>query len=60
MTFFISNETSPTYAVDVTEVSVGVEALGIKLLALVDTGTSFTHLLETEYDLLTKTVSALD
>ncbi|KAJ4900199.1 Eukaryotic aspartyl protease family protein [Raphanus sativus] len=48
-------EPIPTYAVDVTEVSVGVEALGIKLLALVDTGTSFTHLLETEYDLLTKT-----
>uniref|UniRef100_M4D8P7 Peptidase A1 domain-containing protein n=1 Tax=Brassica campestris TaxID=3711 RepID=M4D8P7_BRACM len=46
---------SPTYAVDVTEVSVGGEALGIKLLALVDTGTSFTHLLEAEYDLVTKT-----
>ncbi|CAN7080858.1 unnamed protein product [Brassica oleracea var. botrytis] len=46
---------SPTYAVDVTEVSVGGEALGVKLLALVDTGTSFTHLLEAEYDLVTKT-----
>ncbi|KAJ0231239.1 Eukaryotic aspartyl protease family protein [Hirschfeldia incana] len=46
---------SPTYAVDVTEVTVGGEDLGVKLLALVDTGTSFTHLLETEYDLVTKT-----
>ncbi|CAH8287815.1 unnamed protein product [Eruca vesicaria subsp. sativa] len=48
-------EPSPTYAVNVTEVSVGGEALGVKLLALVDTGTSFTHLLEAEYDLVTKT-----
>ncbi|KAL0738296.1 hypothetical protein Bca4012_014506 [Brassica carinata] len=46
---------SPAYAVNVTEVSVGGEALGIMLLALVDTGTSFTHLLEKEYDLVTKT-----
>ncbi|CAH2064399.1 unnamed protein product [Thlaspi arvense] len=46
---------TPTYAVDVTEVSVGGEDLGVELLAIVDTGTSFTHLMEPAYGLITKT-----
>jgi hypothetical protein len=51
---FIPNENSPTYAVSVTEVSVGGDAVGVQLLALFDTGTAFTHLLEPEYGLITK------
>jgi len=58
--FFIPNENSPTYAVSVTEVSVGGDVVGVQLLALFDTGTSFTHLLEPEYGLITKAVSAID
>ncbi|EFH54058.1 hypothetical protein ARALYDRAFT_906483 [Arabidopsis lyrata subsp. lyrata] len=47
-------EPNPTYAVNVTEVTVGGDILEIQMLALFDTGTSFTHLLEPAYGLLTK------
>ncbi|KAG7565277.1 Xylanase inhibitor C-terminal [Arabidopsis suecica] len=50
----LPTEPSPTYAVNVTEVSVGGDVVGVQLLALFDTGTSFTHLLEPEYGLITK------
>lgn len=53
-------KTSPTYAVNVTGVSVGGDIIEIQMLALFDTGTSFTHLLEPAYGLLTKAISALD
>ncbi|CAE6075860.1 unnamed protein product [Arabidopsis arenosa] len=47
-------EPNPTYAVNVTGVTVGGDILEIQMLALFDTGTSFTHLLEPAYGLLTK------
>ncbi|ESQ45381.1 hypothetical protein EUTSA_v10010302mg [Eutrema salsugineum] len=48
-------EPNPTYAVNLTAVSVGRNDLDVQLLALFDTGTSFTHLLEPAYGLITKT-----
>lgn len=49
-------ETSTAYGVNVTGVSVGGDAVDVRLFAKFDTGSSFTHLLEPAYGVLTKAV----
>lgn len=50
-------KTSKAYGVNVTEVSVKGVPAGVRLFAQFDTGSSFTHLLEPAYGLITKAVS---
>ncbi|XP_010550486.1 PREDICTED: aspartyl protease family protein 1-like [Tarenaya hassleriana] len=50
---------SPTYVVNVTGIEVGGNAINVQLFALVDSGTSFTQLLQPAYDAVTKAFNAL-
>ncbi|VVB05335.1 unnamed protein product [Arabis nemorensis] len=54
---FISVEPSKAYGVNVTEVSVKGVPVGVRLFAQFDTGSSFTHLLEPAYGLITKALN---
>ncbi|KAG7560451.1 Peptidase family A1 domain [Arabidopsis thaliana x Arabidopsis arenosa] len=56
---FISVAPSTAYGVNMTGVSVGGDPVDIRLFAKFDTGSSFTHLLEPAYGVLTKSFDDL-